>query len=229
MSPTQKETIKQVLTTKYKTLSKHLNEKTRRLWVVTEAVAIGSDGDKLFRGKRQMSIRASYSGMVDSQNKTLPVDRIRRHGGGRKCIVDIDNTIAADLDKLVDPVTRGDPESSLRWTSKSLIKLAEALTLVGHTISHTTVRKLLLNSGFSLQANRKTSEGSNHPDRDAQLHFINDTVKNFQTRNQPVISVDTKKKELIGNFKNNGKEWEKSKQLIEVNMHDFPDKELVPR
>ena len=127
MSPTQKETIKQVLTTKYKTLSKHLNEKTRRLWAATEAVAIGSGGVTLVAETIAISRTTIYSGMVDSQNKTLPVDRIRRHGGGRKCIVDIDNTIAADLDKLVDPVTRGDPESSLRWTSKSLIKLAEAL------------------------------------------------------------------------------------------------------
>jgi hypothetical protein len=223
MSPTQRETIKQTVTCKYEMMADHLNEKTRRLWAASEALAIGRGGITLVAQAIGMSRTTIHNGIAEVQTGELAPDRIRRPGGGRKAITATDNTLSRDLERLIDPATRGDPESSLRWTSKSLMHLTEALVRSGHVVSHTTIHKLLRAAGFSLQANRKTREGIDHPDRDRQFHYISDTVRDFQQRSQPVISVDTKKKELVGNFKNTGQEWEKTRQPVSVNMHDFPE------
>jgi hypothetical protein len=151
--------------------------------------------------------------------------KIRKPGGGRKSLLETDPTLIEDLEKLIAPATRGDPCSPLLWTAKSTSKLAKALEEMGDKISPRTVAKLLDKLGYSLQSNRKTYEGSSHKDRDVQFEYINEKVKDFQNRNQPVISVDTKKKELIGNYKNAGQEWNKKKEPIEVKVHDFPDPE----
>jgi hypothetical protein len=151
-----------------------------------------------------------------------PASRVRRAGGGRKPLTTHDPTLLAALEALVDPVTRGDPESPLRWTSKSLEKLAEALRAQGQRISGRTVGALLNGMGYSLQGTRKTREGGDHPDRDAQFEHINAQAQAFQARGQPVISVDTKKKELIGTFRNGGREWQPQGQPEAVNVHDFP-------
>ena len=148
---------------------------------------------------------------------------MRGTGGGRKRLVDTDSTLLGELEELIDPATRGHPESPLRWTSKSTSKLAVELQFRGHKISPKTVARLLQKQGYSLQSNKKTSEGDSHPDRDKQFQYIHDQVEEFLDREQPVISVDTKKKELIGFYKNKGQEWERKKEPIKVNMHDFPD------
>jgi hypothetical protein len=152
--------------------------------------------------------------------------RIRRPVGGRKRCTESDPELSAALELLVDPATRGDPMSPLRWTCKSTTRLAEELTRQGHPASPSTVGRLLRAAGYSLQSNRKTKEGGGHPDRNAQFEHINATVKAFQERGQPVISVDTKKKELVGEFKNGGREWQPGGQPEEVLVHDFMDKEL---
>jgi len=155
-----------------------------------------------------------------------PSDRVRKIGGGRKKITDGDSTLLSDLESLVEPLTRGNPQSPLRWTCKSTHRLAEELIEKGHQISARKVAALLYDLGYSLQANEKAREGASHPDRNAQFEYINTMVKAFQKKSQPVISVDTKKKELIGNFKNNGKEWQPKGQPEQVFVHDFEDKNL---
>ena len=158
---------------------------------------------------------------------TTPADhpRIRRPGGGRDPIAATDRTLLRDLKRLIDPATRGDPMSPLLWTCKSTRNLADALTDLGHDLSHQTVSRLLVDLGYSLQANRKTEEGKDHPDRDAQFEHINRKVRSFQRRGQPVVSVDTKKKEIVGNYKNPGREWEPRGRPRRVQSKDFPDKE----
>jgi hypothetical protein len=217
---------------KYELLNPELNERSRRYWAATEAMELGYGGISIVvvatglvfntvkRGIQELE--AQHRGEVEP----LPIDRIRHPGGGRKKLTDKDPALLPDLDKLVDPVTRGDPESPLRWTSKSTEKLAFALQEQDHYVSPDTVGRLLKVQGYSLQANRKTYEGNTHPDRDAQFQYIYSTTKNFQQKNQPVISVDTKKKELIGNFKNGGKEWQPAGAPIDVNVYDFVDKKL---
>jgi hypothetical protein len=152
--------------------------------------------------------------------------RVRRPGGGRHCLPQTDAGLLAALESLIEPTTRGDPESSLRWTCKSLRRLAEELTGQDHPISPNSVAALLHEAGYSLQANRKTREGASHPDRNAQFEHINAWVRQFQERDQPAISVDTKKKELVGDFRNAGQEWRPRGQPQEVRVHDFPDKTL---
>ena len=151
--------------------------------------------------------------------------RIRRPGGERYSIWATDRTLLRDLKRLIDPATRGDPMSLLLWTCKSTRNLADALAELGHDLSHQTVSRLLVDLGYSLQANRKTEEGKDHPDRDAQFEHINRRVRSFQRRGQPVVSVDTKKKELVGNYKNPGQEWEPHRRPRHVKSKDFPDKE----
>jgi hypothetical protein len=151
---------------------------------------------------------------------------VRRPGGGRKPLTEDDPTLLADLERLVDPVTRGDPESPLRWTSKSLVRLAGALREMGHEVSDRSVGKLLKGLNYSLQGNRKTREGAEHADRDAQFRFINATAAAARAAGQPVISVDTRKKELVGNYKAVGREYEPGGRPVEVSTHDFPDKLL---
>jgi len=152
--------------------------------------------------------------------------RVRRPGGGRRPLSQTDQELVAALEQLIDPVTRGDPESPLRWTCKSTRRLAEELTRQRHPVSAPTVAVLLRAAGYSLQANAKTREGTGHPDRNTQFQYINDTVRRFLTQNQPAISVDTKKKELVGDFKNAGQEWQPQGQPEQVRVHDFLDKTL---
>ena len=166
------------------------------------------------------------SGTVGTIETPIPDDKIRAPGGGRKKSVEKDPTLVSDLETLIEPTSRGDPESPLRWTSKSLRKLAEELQKMGHKVSHARVADMLHMLGYSLQANRKTIEGTDHPDRDDQFKHINEKCKEFQDEKQPVISVDSKKKELIGNFKNSGRELRPKKDPIHVNVYDFVDKEL---
>src|SRR5205807_1462700 len=152
--------------------------------------------------------------------------RIRRPGGGRKPLTELDPDLVSALEALVEPVTRGDPESPLRWTCKSTRRLAVELTGQHHPVSPRTVATLLIGAGYRLQANRKTREGAGHPDRNAQFAYINEQVRALQRRGQPVVSVDTKKKELVGDFKNGGREWRPQGQPEEVRVHDFQDQEL---
>lgn len=161
-----------------------------------------------------------------TEEQTLSVERSRKAGGGRKDLTEKDPVLKEDLDKLVASDTRGDPESPLLWTVKSTRTLAAELAQRNHPVSHVKVARLLSEAGYSLQANRKTKEGTDHPDRDAQFRHINDEAEAFLKNGDPVISVDTKKKELVGNYKNNGQTWLPKGKPIEVNMHDFPDKTL---
>jgi len=219
--------------TKFEALIPYMDERLRRLWAGTEAVTLGNVGIKTVAFATGLSTKTIIRGIRELQGtlsqKTQEIisssttKKIRKPGGGRKNLSAIDPTLIKDLERLIAPATRGDPCSPLLWTSKSTSKLASSLKELGHKISPRTVAKLLEQLGYSLQSNRKTSEGSCHKDRDAQFEYINEKVKEFQNRNQPVISIDTKKKELIGNYKNNGQEWNPKKEPIEVNVHDFPD------
>src|SRR3989344_3761817 len=217
---------------KYRLLDTTLNERARRHWAATEALACGYGGITIVTeatGLAHNTIRAGISELhaqTYGDEKPLSEGRIRRAGGGRKKPTKKAPTLLSDLDKLVDPLTRGDPESDLRWTSKSMGKIAEALQAQQHTVSPDTVGRLLQTQGYSLQSNRKRFEGKQHPDRDGQFRHIAATVKDCHERHQPVISVDTKKKELIGNFKNGGREVERKGSPMEVNVYDFVDKEL---
>ncbi len=213
---------------KYEQLKSHLNEKTRRLWAATEARAIGTGGISLVRRVTGISRPTITAGCNEIDNPDIIVqDRVRRVGGGRKHTVDKDKTFKTDLNNLVEPVTRGDPESPLLWTSKSLRKLSTEMIAINHSSSHVLIANILKQMGYSLQANRKTNAGkSGHPDRNAQFEYINEKTKQFQNKKQPVISVDAKKKENLGNFKNNGQEYHRQGQPQEVNIYDFIDKKL---
>ena len=160
------------------------------------------------------------------RGETLELGRVRRRGGGRKPLSETDPSLVEDLERLVDPDSRGDPEQPLRWTAKSVRKLAEALRGAGHQVSHETVAQLLRSLGYSLQANAKTREGASHPDRDEQFRHINRAAAGAIESGQPVISVDTKKKELVGDFKAVGAELRPQGSPIPVRVHDFKDKEL---
>lgn len=213
-----------VIRKKYQQLQPFLNERTRRLWAAIEAQVIGYGGVAMVARATGLTRPTVTAGLEDLENGApLPVNRVRQVGGGRRRIIDQDPTLEADLDALINPVTRGDPESPLRWTSKSAEKLAAALQEKGHTISADTVRTLLRDAGYSLQANRKVIEGTKeHPDRDEQFQWIADQTAAFQAAEQPVISVDAKKKELVGAFKNGGREWQETQHPDEVNVYDFP-------
>jgi len=214
-------------------LSPVMDERVTRLWAAAEAEAMGRGGvvavtratgilhKRIVAGKRELAdLRANPP--------TAPAHtmRIRRHGAGRKTLEVHNPKLVNALEELIDPVTRGDPMSPLRWTCKSTHKLAAELTKKGHPVSASKVWEMLGDLGYSLQSNRKTREGSQHPERNAQFEHINRQVKAFQSRGQPVISVDTKKKELLGDFKNGGLEWRPEGKPEEVRVHDFLDKEL---
>jgi len=225
--------IEKDLSYKFNKLSHILDEQQLRMLAAVEAKIIGHGGTKIVSEAFLLDPKTIRVGMKEISKKgrkpkfsAISKRKIRKEGGGRKTLIDKDPTLQIDLEKLIDPVTRGDPTSSLKWTSKSLVKLAAELTALGHKVSTQTVYRLLNDMGYSLQSNKKSNEGSNHEDRDAQFSHINDECNCFAEENQPVISVDTKKKELVGNYKNNGKEWEKSGEPLKVNDHDFPDKEL---
>jgi hypothetical protein len=216
---------------KYEALGPVLDERSRRQWAAAEAVELGWGGISavaIATGMARDTIRVGIDELVKRKVRpsASPNVRIRCEGGGRKRLTDIDAGLLSALDALVEPTTRGDPESPLRWTCKSTRRLAEELTRQNHPISPRAVAYLLRATGYSLQANRKTREGGSHPDRNAQFEFINAQVQAFQKRKQPVVSVDTKKKELIGDFKNGGREWQPQGQPEQVRVHDFQDKNL---
>jgi hypothetical protein len=212
---------------RYVALSPHLDERGRRSFAAGEARSAGYGG--IAAVSRATGIAASTIGRGLKElacGPGLPADRVRRHGGGRKALVETNATLLDDLLALVSPSERGDPMSPLRWTCKGLRRLATELGTRGHKISHTVVGELLKQQKFSLQANRKTREGDSHPDRDAQFAHINASVTRALAEQRPVISVDTKKKELVGDFKNAGREWRPQGEPEDVRVHDFLIKEL---
>ncbi len=214
---------------RFRSLRRHLDERTRRLFAAAESEAIGRGGISAVSAAIGMSRRVVREGKRDLRARvTPPTGRLRQPGGGRKKMVVEDPSLLVDLERLVEPLTRGDPESPLRWTCKSVRKLAEELQREGHQTSYRLVARLLHGLGYSLQANRKTREGSSHPDRNAQFEHLNGKIQSFQRRGQPVISVDTKKKERIGDFKNNGREWRRKGDPEEVGVHDFGTDRLSP-
>lgn len=216
-----------MIKSRFTNLQPFLDERLRRVYAAAEAEAIGHGGVSVVSRATGVSRRAIAVGKKDLKNpKPMQKTRIRKKGGGRKRATDKDHSLKADLEGLVEPVTRGDPESPLRWTCKSVRKLADELKRIGHEISHNLVAELLRSMGYSLQANRKTLEGASHPDRDGQFEHINEKVKAFQRKRQPVISVDTKKKELVGEFKNNGRELRPKGEPEKVRVHDFIIPEL---
>jgi hypothetical protein len=216
---------------RFRSLSAFLDERMRRLVAAAESEAIGYGGVSAVARVTGVSRRAITEGMKELNQRKAPhgarslQSRIRRKGAGRKRTVEKDLTLLEDLDRLVDPVTRGDPESPLRWTCKSVRRLAEELQREGHAVSYQTVAELLHALDYSLQANQKTLEGSQHADRDEQFEYINRKAQRYLKQGQPVISVDTKKKELVGDFKNAGREWELKGQPEEVRVHDFEIRE----
>ncbi len=218
----------EALASKFEVLARVLDERTRRLVAAAEAEAMGFGGISAVAEASGLSRGTVIRGIAELKTATKPTrgQRIRRKGAGRKRTVDQDATLKRDLEALVEPVTRGDPESPLRWTCKSVRQLARELKRTGHRTSHRMVAELLHQMDYSLQANRKTLEGSTHPDRDAQFHHISGKIREFQAGRQPVISVDTKKKELVGNFKNNGRELRPQGDPEKVRVHDFVIPEL---
>ncbi len=217
----------EMVKSRFAALGPFLDERLRRIYAASEAEAIGYGGVSIVSRATGVSRRAIAVGKKElGRPAPSPQGRIRKAGAGRKRAVDKDPSIMDELEKLIEPVTRGDPESPLRWTCKSVRKLANELTSMGHTVSHNLVAELLRALGYSLQANRKRLEGSSHPDRNAQFEHINEEVKSFQARHEPVISVDTKKKELVGDFKNNGRELRPKGQPRDVRVHDFIIPEL---
>lgn len=212
----------EMLTAKFTALAPELDERSRRIWAATEALALGHGGIGFVAQVTGIS-RATISRGVKEVRAGQPIalGRIRRAGAGRTRRIEEIPTLASDLDALLEPSERGDPESPLRWTSKSVRKLAKELRAMGHTVSFKTVARLLRESGYSLQANRKTTEGRQHPDRDAQFQYVNQEVMRQQARGWPAISVDAKKKELVGDFKNEGREWRAKGDPERVRVHDF--------
>jgi Rhodopirellula transposase DDE domain len=225
--PTTIECVRQ----KYLALSPVMDERMRRHWAAAEASILGWGGVTTVSAATGLARNTIAIGLRELEHRRAHPDqavavRLRGPGGGRKPVTGIDPGLLRALDALVDPVTRGHPESPLRWTCKSTGKLAEELQRQNHPVSDRTVAALLKQAGYSLQSNRKTKEGASHPDRNAQFEYINRRVIACRRRHQPVVSVDTKKKELIGEFKNVGEEWQPKGKPAEVKVHDFPDKKL---
>ena len=215
----------------YHSLALVMDERVRRQWAAAESKAYGWGGIRAVSSATGLSPTTIRRGLAElarrdaSPDEPIPT-RLRRPGGGRRRRTATDPDLLPALERLVDPVTRGDPMSPLRWTCKSTTQLARELTDRGHPVSPSTVGRLLKAAGYSLQSNRKTKDGASHPDRNAQFEYINATVRAFQGRGQPVISVDTKKKELVGEFKNGGREWRPKGDPERVLIHDFMDKDL---
>jgi len=216
-----------IIRSKYHLLLPTMNERSRRLWAGAEARALGRGGIAAVQRATGMAFRTIHRGMkeLDAAELLVP-DRVRRTGGGRKKATALHPELGAMLDELVEPLSRGDPESPLRWTCKSTRRLAAELRAQGYAVSHTLVASLLGEQGYSLQANRKNREGTTHPDRNAQFEHIHQRMQAHLEAGQPAISVDTKKKELVGNFKNGGREWRPQGQPHEVRVHDFLDPKL---
>ena len=211
------------LRAKFAALFPTLNERNRRIYAATEARALGRGGVTVIAQISGLAPSTIARGIREVRGEVASAEptRIRREGGGRKALEEKDKRLLADLEGLVEPGSRGDPESSLRWSLKSTRVLSRQLRRMGHVVSHTVVSRLLREANYSLQANQKTREGSRHPDRNAQFEYINKRVLQQQRRQQPVISVDTKKKELVGDFKNNGREWRPKGLPQRVRVHDF--------
>jgi hypothetical protein len=212
---------------RYREMAPVLNEQSRRRFVALEARALGRGGVSMMARISGLARSTIYHGLVDiDDDVSVAPGRVRKVGGGRRKKTSEDPTLVADLKRLVEPVTRGDPMQPLLWTTRSLRNLVTALAEQGHKVCPTVVGDLLHAMGYSLQANSKTREGGHHIDRDAQFQYINTQAKAFLAAHQPVISVDTKKKELVGNFKNNGREWRRQGMPELVNVHDFIDPKL---
>ncbi len=221
---------------KFEALRPYLDERRRRLWAAAEALVLGRGGMTAVAtatGLQRATIRVGIRELqmdpatsTDASTVAAGVQRVRAPGGGRKPLTTLDPTLLRDLEALVEPVTRGDPMSPLRWTCKSTRQLAAELVRQGHQVSHQTVADLLHALDYSLHGTRTTKAGADHPDRDAQFAYINDQTRAFQQRGQPVISVDAKKKELVGDFKNGGREWQPAGYPEVVRVHDFRDRQL---
>jgi Rhodopirellula transposase DDE domain len=220
------EQSEEMLAAKFAVLLPHLDERQRRLAMGAEARALGHGGIKAVARAAGTSAVTVSRGVAELEAGDKPLGRTRRPGGGRKSVTATDPGVGPALLSLVEPESRGDPESPLRWTTKSTRQLARALADAGHTVSAPTVAKLLRAEGFSLQGNAKAIEGSQHPDRDAQFCYLNDQASDHIGTGDPVISVDTKKKELVGQFRNGGREWRPRGEPERVNVHDFMDKQL---
>jgi hypothetical protein len=216
--------------TKYRSLGPEMDERLRRQWAAAEAHEVGWGGISAVSAATGMSRTTIMGGLrelaLPEKERVIEANRIRRPGGGRKSLTETDPGLLAVLENLIEPATRGDPESPLRWTCKSTRRLAEELTKQEHPVSARTVAKLLWEADYSLQANRKAREGSSHADRNAQFEYINASVQRFLKRGQPAISVDAKKKENVGDFKNGGQEWFPKGVPEEVRVYDFLIKSL---
>lgn len=223
--------LEKIISEKYELLKPFLNEQNKRLFAAAEAISLGEGGTSIVsratgisRDTISKGCKELESGMVGSSGTSIPDGKIRAPGGGRKKSVDKDPALTPDLESLIEPASCDDPESPLRWTSKSVRNLAEELKKMGHKVTHARVADILHMLGYSLQANRKTIEGDSHLDHDQQFNYINEKCKEFQEEQQPVISVDAKKKELVGNIKNGDRELRPERDPINVN-YDFKDKE----
>lgn len=216
----------EVIREKYELLAGVLDERARRLWAGAESRSIGYGGDAVVASATGMARATIRAGRCELMSEAEPSQRKRRKGGGRKPLATAQPGWVELLDSLVAPTTRGDPMSPLVWTCKSTRKLADEIQEQGYEVSHMSVARTLHDMGYSLHALRKNQEGSEHPDRNAQFEYINALVKKTQEKNQPVISVDTKKKELVGNYRNGGVEWQPKGQPQQVKVHDFPDEEM---
>src|SRR5947208_11192639 len=213
-----------VLAAKFAAIFPHLDERQRRLLMGAEARALGRGGIRLVARAAGVREATVSLGVDELDSGAEPLGRARRPGGGRKRAAELDPELRPALLALVEPGERGDPMSPLRWTVKSARKLAAELTRQGHRVGAGTVGDLLREEGFSLQGNAKTIEGRQHPDRDAQFRYINEQARQHLAAGDPVVSVDTKKKELVGPYKNGGREWERVGHPVKVSTHDFPDK-----
>ena len=216
---------------KFSSLDPVMDERVRRQWAASEAIALGWGGVSLTAQATGLARNTITEGVRELKERqarpeSSVTQRVRRVGAGRKPITETDPLLLKALDALVDPVTRGHPESPLRWTCKSTRNLAKELQKQQHSVCARTVAALLIEEGYSLQANRKMTEGKQHPDRNAQFEYIQETVLAFLKKRQPIVSIDTKKKELVGEFKNGGQEWQPQGEPEKVKVHDFPDKEL---
>ena len=222
--------LQERLKQKFTTLFGYLDERQRRIAAAVEARSLGHGGVTAVAQATGMSRPSIHKGLGELKQRKpgVPLGRSRKAGAGRKPLVERDPRILEELDRLVDPDTRGDPMSPLRWTCKSTRQLADALKDAGHPVSHRVVGELLASMGYSLQANVKTREGTDHPDRDAQFRYLNEQVRNYLAHQWPVISVDTKKKELIGEYKNNGVEWQPKGDPVPVQVHDFGKGKGIP-
>jgi hypothetical protein len=210
---------------KYRCLEPELDERRRRQWAAAEARDLGWGGVTAVAQATGLSRTTITAGLKElalpAKQRAAEAMRVRHPGGGRRPLAETDPGLLVALEALIEPTTRSDPESALRWTCKSIRRLADELTRQDHRVGAVTVAKLLPQAGYSLQANRKTREGASHPDRNAQFEYINTRVQRFLRRGQPAISVDTKKEELVGDFKNAGREWRPQGEPEDVRVHDF--------